>query len=125
MATDVTPMNRADRRSGAKKTTSKVAAAPAATMNLDELEREEAPEEFSFIHNGRRFVLADPEEMDWRDIVDALGHPELFFRAALAEGDREDFFAKKMEAWKLAALVKRYREHFGLPDPGEFAALSR
>ncbi len=116
------PTNRAGRRATAKTAPKK---APDATINLDEIDREDAPSEFSFVHNGRRFVLADPQEMDWRDIVDALGHPELFFRAALADDDRKEFFADKMPAWKLGALVKRYREHYGLTNPGELAALSR
>lgn len=117
------PTNRAGRRAAAR--TTPKSKAPSATMNLDDLEREESPEPFSFIHNGRTFALADPQEMDWRDIVDALGHPELFFRAALTDEDRADFFAQKMPAWKLSALVKRYRQHYGLTDPGELAALSR
>lgn len=123
----IEPTNRAGRRATAKsngRATAKSKVADA-TLDLDAMEREQAPAPFSFIHLGRTFVLADPQEMDWRDIVDALGHPELFFRSALSDEDRAEFLRQKMPAWKLGALVKRYREHYGMLDPGELAALSR
>jgi hypothetical protein len=123
----IEPTNRAGRRSAAKTARGGTAKSKVAdaTLDLDALEREQAPDPFSFVHEGRTFVLADPQEMDWRDIVDALGHPELFFRSALSDEDRKVFLSQKMPAWKLGALVKRYREHYGMLDPGELAALSR
>jgi hypothetical protein len=98
---------------------------PPAALNLDLLEREgTVPTPFEFIHNGRNYVMVDPKEMDWQELLLAQRTPALFFRLAIQESDRVHFLTGKMSAWKLGVLMTRYREHYGIPDQGELSALS-
>ncbi len=99
---------------------------PATTLNLDTLEREgAAPEPFSFLHNGRRYTLLDPKEIDWQDLISALSNPFVFFSVTLPGADQAVFLESKMPAWKLNKLIDRYIEHYGLPSLGEAGALPR
>lgn len=96
------------------------------TINLDALEREgDQPEPFTFQHDGRRYTLTDPRDVDWQDIVAALSNPFLFFKATMTAEDQLVFLSTKLPARKLNALIDRYVEHFGLPQVGESTALSR
>lgn len=97
------------------------------TINLDTLEREpgDTPAEpFSFLHDGRRYELLAPDEMDWQDLLLADNNPAMLFAKGLV-GDKGVFFTTPMSAWKMKALMRLYRRHFGLPEPGDLAALSR
>jgi hypothetical protein len=92
-------------------------------LDLDDLEREDAPGPFVAKHAGQLFTFVDPQDMDWQETLVAMSSGSMFLRMAVAEEDREAFFAEKMSNWKLEALVKRYRQHYGLPDVGEADAL--
>jgi hypothetical protein len=98
------------------------------TINLDDLERDpaEVKEPFIFLHNGEWYQIMDPSEIDWQDLLIADRNPAYLFAKGLADKDkREQFFAEPMRGWKMEALMKRYRKHFGLPDPGDPDALPR
>ncbi len=99
---------------------------PASAFNLDDLEREgEQVEPFQFIHDKRVYELSDPHEKDWQELIVVLNNPLLFLRLVLREGDKDAFFENPMPAWKLNALTRAYRAHYGLPsDPGESGGLS-
>jgi hypothetical protein len=93
-------------------------------LDLDALEREGRPEPFAFIHNNRQYILADPQDQDWQQLLVVMSNPLLFLRLVLREEDRDAFFENSMPAWKLNALTTAYREHYGLPSLGEASGLS-
>lgn len=104
-------------------TTKKVTALPErVSINLDSLEREDRPEEFSAVVGGKRLVFADPKEVDYRLLMEFEANPNLFFSEALSEEDKEHWDSQeRIPAWKLEALVAAYRDHFGLGAPGNDA----
>ncbi|MFG3710883.1 hypothetical protein [Micromonospora sp. NPDC047730] len=90
-------------------------------LDLDTLEREGAKDPFTFRHGGKRFMMSDPQEIDWQKLLVALRDPVFFMTLALPADDREEFFSLDMPSWKMNRLVKAYSEHYGLPSPGEAA----
>jgi hypothetical protein len=100
--------------------------APKAAMNLDELEREGGPRQpFDFVLDGKRYLLADPQELDWQDVISAMSNPVMFFRLVLPPEDHVTFFRAKIAGWKMNALMGSYQTHYGLPSQGEAGALPR
>lgn len=93
------------------------AAAQPVALDLDALEREKAPAQFYFRHLGERYLLVDPQEVDWQELILAIGDTYTFFRTIVPADDRERFFTSKMPSWKMRALMERYTEHYGLPSP--------
>lgn len=99
--------------------------APAA-LDLDTLEREGGtPIPFVFKLAGRRYVLTDPQGIDWQDLVSGLSNPYLFFKFSLPPDDQDEFFKSKLPSWKLNHLIEQYIKHYGLPSVGEAGALPR
>jgi hypothetical protein len=90
---------------------------PEVTLDLDVLEREKAPKPFYFRHLGARYLLVDPQEVDWQDLILAIGDTYTFFRTIVPADDRESFFAAKLPSWKMRALMDSYVQHYGLPNP--------
>lgn len=88
------------------------------SLDLDTVEREGAKPPFTFTHAGRRWMLSDPQDLDWKKLLVAMGDPEFFLRQILPADDREEFFRVDMPTWKLNLLMTRYQEHYGLPNPG-------
>jgi hypothetical protein len=88
-------------------------------LNLDKVEREGKPQDFSVVLGGKHFVLLDAMEMDWQDLIAAQvafmnGNPAPAVESIVAEKDREAFFANKLPSYKLQALFKAYNEHYGI-----------
>lgn len=96
-----------------------------AALNLDTLEREGAPVPFDFIHDGKRFLLSDPKELDWQDVISAMSNPHMFFKLVLPAEDRRAFFESRMPTWKMNILMERYQDHYGLPSVPNAAGLPR
>lgn len=97
-----------------------------AAMNLDELEREGGPTSpFDFVLEGKRYLLADPQDLDWQDIISAMSNPVMFFRLVLPAEDHSTFFRSRIPGWKMNALMRGYQNHYGLPNQGEAGALPR
>ncbi len=92
------------------------AASRPAALNLDTLEREGAPEPFDFIHEDKRYMMADPKDIDWQDLISAMSNPHMFFRLVLPAEDQKEFFDARMPAWKMNILMLRYQDHYGLPS---------
>lgn len=90
-------------------------------LDLDALERENAPAPFTFRHDGRRYLLRDPQDIDWQELMLAIDNSFQFFRSVLPADDQQQFFAAKMPSWKMKALMERYQQHYGLPDPKALA----
>lgn len=102
------------------------AAAPKAALNLDTLEREGGtPPVFDFIHGGRRWILSDPQEVDWQKLILAMSNPVRFLQMVLPPEDHNEFFTVAMPTWKMNALMDKYLQHYGLPGVGEAQGLPR
>lgn len=96
------------------------------TINLDEMEREGGhPLPIDVVLGGHTFVLSDPKALDWKDAIDAVTDVYSFFRYTIPPDQHELFFRMNLPIWKLENLMKRYRQHYGMPEPGESRALPR
>lgn len=93
------------------------------SLDLDALDREGAPEPFVIKHGGKRIVMIDPHELDWRDLMDALTQPRKFFDICMSPSDAKKFAETKLPGYKLQALMNGYMEHHGIPSSPEAAAL--
>lgn len=83
------------------------------TLDLDALERDDAPEPFRAVIGGEEFVFGDVDDLDWKDAT-AL-HPEdaePLLRALLGD-DFDRFNSKPLPLWKLQALSNALDEHYG------------
>ncbi len=99
---------------------------PPAALDLDTLEREGgSPTPFVFVLDGKRYLMSDPREVDWQDLVSALTNPFIFFKLMLPPDDQTTFFTAKIPSWKLNKLIDSYVAHYGLPTSGESPALPR
>lgn len=99
---------------------------PPTALDLDALEREGgSPIPFVFVLGGKRYLLSDPKEIDWQDLISALTNPYMFFKLMLPPDDQDTFFGTKVPSWKLNTLVESYIKHYGLPSAGEADALPR
>lgn len=97
------------------------------TLNLDTIERENPIAEFVLVLGGRRYVLIDAQDADYRDLLAsqraaAAGRPEDAIELIVPAADREAFFANRLPNWKLGEMFKAYNQHYGLPTPGEAPA---
>ncbi len=100
--------------------------APKVALNLDTLEREGGtPIPFDFLLAGERYLLSDPQEVDWQDLLTAMRSPVMFFRIVLPAEQHHKFFAARMPSWKMAHLMRRYQDHYGLPNGPEADGLPR
>jgi hypothetical protein len=106
-------------------TTSSAASNPPAALDLDALEREGAPTPFDFILEGKRYMLSDPQEVDWQDLLAALSNPHMFFRLVLPAEDHREFFETRLPSWKMRKLMARYQDHYGIPDVPNAGGLPR
>jgi hypothetical protein len=99
--------------------------APAA-LDLDKLEREGgSPKPFDFVLEGKRYIMADPQEIDWQDLLSAMSNPVMFFRMVLPADDQRTFFRTRLPAWRMNKLMSAYQDHYGLPSQGNPNALPR
>lgn len=112
------PASRAP-RTRAKSNVSSISDKPAeVSINLDTLEREQGPTKpYIAVLDGKRLVFSDPTEIPWQDLVD-LNDPDEFARLCLPEGDRETFLETPVPAWKMQALMKGFRDHYGMGNLG-------
>lgn len=96
---------------------------PTVSLNLDALERENAPKPFSVVLGGKRMVLLDAQEVDYRDLLALMTNPQDFFRLVVDPQHRQHVEDTKLPAWKLNRLVEAYLGHYGI-RPGEPLASS-
>lgn len=100
---------------------------PKPHFNLDDFERDDAPEPFIAELGGKRYVLMDIQECDYRDILRAqefrlAGQGQKSIEIVVPEKDRAAFFANKIPNFKLNELFDQYNKHYGITDPGEAGA---
>ena len=80
---------------------------PDVVLDLDTLERENAPLPFTFRHGGRRYMLRDPQDVDWQELLLAIDNSYQFFHSVLPADDQKEFFKAPMPSWKMKALMER------------------
>ena len=90
-------------------------------LDLDELEREDGPGPFTFVLGGRSYELASPEDLDYRDLAEAMvagtnGDLVGALNTLLDEEDRSEFWANRIPAFKMEALVRGFMEHYRLEE---------
>lgn len=98
---------------------------PDITLDLDSLERENRPLPFRFLLGGKSYLLSDPQDIDWQDLLAAMSSPQMFFRLVLPADQRETFFAATVASWKMRKLMDRYNDHYGLPNLPNAGGLPR
>jgi hypothetical protein len=93
-------------------------------LDLDALEREGTPGPFTVKLAGRPWKLADPQELDWKQL-DQLGtvSAEMDLRMLLGEQFAE-FRKLSLPGWKFEKLMEAWRTHYGLGSQGEADASS-
>lgn len=99
--------------------------AASSALDLDAMEREGSTEPFEFLLQGNRYLLSDPTEVDWQDLLAALGNPHMFFRLVLPPDDYREFFSTKLPSWKMNRLMDKYTDHYGLPSGPNAGGLPR
>lgn len=102
----------------------------APVFDVNALEREGAPEPFEFVLGPRKFVMGDPHEMVFDEILAILvemakGQIVAALSKMLPEGDRKEFQAeaRKIPVFKLNGLSKAFRDHYGMNLPESGASL--
>ncbi len=126
------------KKAPAKKTTAAKAAGPAdpvdaaagaapavkVTLDLDALEREgdkKAP--YSFRVGGEVFVLNDPREMDWQDLLIAQRTPLMFIQLCMGREVYERFLAIRIPEWAMEKLITDFFGYYGMEIGPEASAL--
>jgi hypothetical protein len=93
-------------------------------FDLDSYER--APEDVipSLVMKigGKPITLTNPDEIDWRDLVD-MDNPVQFLTFSMSTEDRKHLMSLKLPAHKMAKLMEVYNDHFKLED--KIAAVRR
>jgi hypothetical protein len=86
-------------------------------FDLDSYER--APEDIiaplSIKLGDRVIVLTNPDEIDWRDLVD-MTNPIQFLTYSLSPEDRRHVMSLNLPAHKLGKLMEVYQDHFKIED---------
>ena len=100
-----------------------------ASLDLDAIDREDRPEPYTVTIGGRTYEMVDPQELDFRVLIQAQqqafdGDPMPLFELIVSDEDRDEFFDNDWPSWKLEKMFTLYNEHFGLPTPGEAVASS-
>ncbi len=92
-------------------------------LNLDEIEREksEVKAEYAFVLEGERFVLTDPADLDWKQLLE-IDDPIAFFRYCMPAEQKDSFKSKNVPGWKLGKIIEGFQKHYGLGDKGNAAA---
>jgi hypothetical protein len=89
------------------------------TINLDELECDDAPGPFTFTLGGRDYEMVDPYAMDYRDLIPILAAARKSdivkaLSGMLDPDDVEAFWENKIPAFKLNAIAEGWRDHYKL-----------
>ncbi len=89
-------------------------------FNLDEIERDDEFEVFTFAVKGadgeqRTLQATDPADIDYQDLL-AIESPVQFFRYTMSQEDRDFLATTRIKGWRLGKLVEKYLEHYKAAD---------
>ena len=90
---------------------------PGVVLDLDAEERPAAEVKPPFIVTvGERVLtLADPGELDWKDLA-SVEIPSDLLRIAMSQEDRQHLFKQALPGWKFNILMESYYNHYDLED---------
>jgi hypothetical protein len=98
---------------------------PKVDLDLDRLEREDAPDEpFTSRAGGKEYTFADPMETEWQDLVIINPQDTIAFLKALLGDQYDDFRKHRMPFWKLGRLVRAVQEYYGMIPEGNASPTS-
>ncbi|NAE18054.1 hypothetical protein [Enterococcus hirae] len=100
-------------------------------FNIDEWESENPSEPFPVVVGGRRYILEDPNYIDFRDLLVIQGmtanitrdEMERVMRLLVSEDEQEAFLKNRFPSKAFYELIRRWVAHFGVGDAGEADAL--
>lgn len=86
---------------------------PGVVLDLDSLQRDpkEVKPPFIVRVGGRNITFADPNDIDWRDLVD-INHPSQLLSFSLTRDDREHILGTDLPGWKFNELMEAYYVHY-------------
>lgn len=87
------------------------------TLDLDAETRPEGDVKppFAVNINGRRIVMEDPADLDWRDLM-LLESPTEFLRLSLSKEDRKYLLEQNLPGWKFNRFMEAYYSHYDLDE---------
>lgn len=90
---------------------------PGVILDLDTAERDPKDIKPPFVVNinGHKVTLADPTEIDWRDLA-AVEAPADLLHVAMTRDDRKHLQDAALPGWKFNRLMEAYYTHYDLED---------
>lgn len=82
-------------------------------IDLDTLERKDRKPPFKAKIGDRVIEMIDPQEIDWRDLLQ-MQDPREFLRLALSEEDRSYLSSLELPGWKFGQLMEAFYRHYDL-----------
>jgi hypothetical protein len=97
-------------------------------LDLDSLEKSDyvpdaVLEPFIFRHAGKLWELADPRDLDWRDLMNGLRNPAAFMGMAMSAKQQEEFLEQPCPGWKMDAIFTNWQQHFKVTGLGDLNGL--
>lgn len=90
---------------------------PGVVLDLDLETRQEKDVKPPFVVKveGRTVSLADPTEIDWRELA-SVEQPVDLLRVAMSREDRNFLYDLSLPAWKFNRLMEAYYNHYDLEE---------
>lgn len=88
---------------------------PGVILDLDLEERDPKDVKPPFVTkvNGRNITLADPGEIDWKDLA-GVEIPADLLHVAMSSEDRQHLWKADLPGWKFNRLMEAYYTHYDL-----------
>ena len=105
-----------------------VTEAPEIILDLDALDKADyVPDAvltpFVFKHAGRIWQLADPRDLDWRQLMQGLRNPAAFMGMAMPKDDQAAFLEQECPGWKMDAIFTNWQAHYKVTGLGDLNGL--
>ncbi len=102
--------------------------APEIILDLDALDKADyVPDAvlkpFVFKHAEKTWQLADPRDLDWRDLMRGLRNPAAFMGMAMPQDQQEAFLEQPCPGWKMDAIFSNWQAHYKVTGLGDLNGL--
>lgn len=86
-------------------------------IDLDNIERpaDEVKPPFRAQAGGKVITMADPSDLDWRDLLN-LQDPKEFIRLTMSKEDRDHLASTPIPGWKFNQLMDSFYRHYDLEE---------
>ena len=90
---------------------------PGVILDLDLEQRPAKDVKPPFVVNveGKKVSLADPTEIDWRELA-TVEQPADLLRVAMSKEDRNHLYGLALPGWKFNRLMEAYYTHYDLEE---------